>query len=500
MAALDPVNEPLADGCQRNPAGLLAFASPEWAFVHGRSAGDPVRVVEGSVTLPHTAGEDLPESHASYDFDMDVAPDAPYAGLLAGDPAANGGAGNGNYADDADRAKLHVEWESGVLPTYAWPTEGDRVKLWGQWVWDCGHWGEGIETDQSDPQGSLESTGDYFLPGQIEGPAPAGLRGEQTELHPMQAVVVDRAAPWRARRPESESDVFISDQGTHAYAEERCGQQLNPLPGLSTYGGDYAVCATDASNQRQPIAGRSYTFTVPAPPRPSPDSKLRWHELRMAAWSGAHQQVRVLPGGLEVTVRFDSAPPAGASQQYGASFFAGWTADPSPRPRRLELVLQSIRVNHSLDPNPGHPQQLSAPPGEYNLYLSLNGYWSFIGGGGLTDPTDGSSVPGLGSVMDGQSFTVDRAVDFFVPSGAPVRVDFSGRECDLPKMAPCARDAEVSDANDAPGEIVSTFPTADAALGEHTVVSPVNANYQVVYAIRDAPGPGGASPPGSSGA
>jgi len=61
-------------------------------------------------------------------------------------------------------------------------------------------------------------------------------------------------------------------------------------------------------------------------------------------------------------------------------------------------VLQSIKVNHSLDPNPSHPTQLSLPPGEYNLYLDVNGYWNFIGGRGLSDPTDDSWAPGLGSV------------------------------------------------------------------------------------------------------
>ena len=87
----------------------------------------------------HTAAEDLPEGHLSYDLDWDVAPDPAYTGLLAGDPNANGGQGNGNFARDGDFAKLHVEWESGAVPAYVWPTEGDRVKLWGQWIWDCGH-------------------------------------------------------------------------------------------------------------------------------------------------------------------------------------------------------------------------------------------------------------------------------------------------------------------------------------------------------------------------
>src|SRR5947209_615152 len=218
-AGPDPVSQPLHDGCQRNPVGLLSYTSPEWAFVGGRSAGDPVRAIEGAATLAHTADEDLPEGHDSYDLDWDVVPAAGYESLLAGNPSANGGQGNGNWANDADRGKMHVEWESGSVPTFAWPTEGDQVKLWGQWVWDCGHWGQGIDTNAGDRQQALIGTGDYLLPGQVEGPSPAGLRGEQTELHPLQAIVVTRHASYRAAAAERETDAFVANDGTHAYAE-----------------------------------------------------------------------------------------------------------------------------------------------------------------------------------------------------------------------------------------------------------------------------------------
>src|SRR5437763_4239837 len=238
QAGPDPVNQPLADGCQRNPVGLLTYTSPEWVFVGGKRAGDPLRVIEGASTIVHTADEDLPESHASYDLDWDVVPDPQYLGLLAGDPNANGGQGNGNFAHDADQGKLHVEWESGSVPSYVWPTEGDRVKLWGQWIWDCGHWGQGVVTDQSNPQGSLEGTGDYFLPGPLEGAAPPGLRGEQTELHPLQAIVVNRTASNQTAAPERETDLFASSDGTHAMGEEQCARSLNPLPGVPSYGPD----------------------------------------------------------------------------------------------------------------------------------------------------------------------------------------------------------------------------------------------------------------------
>jgi hypothetical protein len=498
-AGPDPVNQPLADGCQRNPVGLLSYTSPEWVFVGGKQSGDPVRMIEGSSTIVHTADEDLPQSHTSYDLDWDVVPDPQYLGLLAGDPNANGGQGNGNFAHDADQGKLHVEWESGSVPSFAWPTEGDRVKLWGQWIWDCGHWGQGVVTDQSNPQSSLSGTGDYFLPGQVEGTAPAGLRGEQTELHPLQAIVVNRTASNQAIAPERETDVFASSDGTHALAEERCARSLTPLPGLPAYGPDFSACVNTPSNQVQDVHGRAYDFFVPAPPKPSPGARLRYREDRPVAGSGASEAITPLSNGLLVHVAFDGVPEGDtALHAFGARYFVGWEGqDSGPTPVRF--TLKRVTVNHSLDPNPNRATQTGPPPGEYNLYMNLNGNWNFIGGHGATGALSGEWAPGLGMVSDGQSLDVNRDVVFYVPAGAPVRLDISGRECDLPRIDPCVANAEVSDGNDHPGEAIATFPSAAAALGDHVLVSPVDENYSLTYSIARAAAGTPPTPSGSTG-
>src|SRR4051794_21178304 len=79
----DAYRKPLEDGCQRNVPGLLTYTSPSWVWVNSRdvTGGDNTRRLEGSVLDPHTAGEDLPEDHTSYDFDFNVIPDPSYAGL-----------------------------------------------------------------------------------------------------------------------------------------------------------------------------------------------------------------------------------------------------------------------------------------------------------------------------------------------------------------------------------------------------------------------------------
>ena len=183
-----------------------------------------------------------------YDFDnSNFATSHNHVGMYLGAGYMIDAPSTGDYvkiqlvSDDGDFAKLHVEWESGSVPAYVWPTEGDRVKLWGQWIWDCGHWGQGITTDQSNPQGSLIGTGDYLLPGQVEGGAPGNLRGEQTELHPMQAIVVNRKAPNRAAAPETQTDVFVSSAGTHALGEERCAAR-SAVAGQPISGPDFTAC------------------------------------------------------------------------------------------------------------------------------------------------------------------------------------------------------------------------------------------------------------------
>src|SRR3954454_16076583 len=147
--------------------------------------------------------------------------------------------------------------------------------------------GRGHRDGPAEPGGQRGGTGDYFLPGQVEGDPPPTLRGEQTELHPLQAVVVARAHPWAAPAGESQTDAFISSDGTHAFAEERCAHDLTPPAGLPTYGPDFTACANDGSHEQQPVRGRTYEFEVPAPPRPTAGAQLRYREVMCVAGSKA---------------------------------------------------------------------------------------------------------------------------------------------------------------------------------------------------------------------
>ena len=442
----DSQSQPLADGCQRNPAGLLSFTSPEWVYVYR----DPApRVVEGTAVSTHTAGGDLPQGHDWYDLNSNINVDSTYAYLLA----------TGNFAGNGEETgRLHVEWETGSVPTFVWPTESDRVKLWGSWAWDCGHWGQSFR----DP--------DYFLPGSGETPGSTNVPGERTEFHPMRTMVVTRDKPYEPSSTEKQSDVFISSDGTIAHAEEQCAYEHPPPPGADTYGPDYTACVQDPSKRRQPVNDRDYSFFVPAPPRPSKTATLRWRSVTRIS-GGPPEDVKVGNNGITVTVHFTGF--GGGS--YGKSFFVSWSQDPSP-PTHLQVKFNELTVIHSLDPNPDRGTQTGTPPGEYNLYADVNGYWQFLN----------DWAPGLGAVSDGQRFDLGRTVDVYVPQGKGLRVFLHGRECDLPKISPCPDTAEVSDDNDLPGDAIATFPSASAALGNHVLTAP-SGNYSLGYSVAQAP-------------
>jgi hypothetical protein len=450
----DSTTQSLADGCQRNPSGLLTFTSPEWVYVNH----DPnAELVEGVAHATHTAGGDLPEGHDWYDLNSNITVDSQYSNLLAtanltGDPSAE------------EYGRLHVEWETGSVPMFVWPTEGDRVKLWGSWSWDCGHWGTSFSTTNPD----------YLLPGQGESNC-AGCPGERTEFHPMQAMVITRSNPYQSTTRTAQTDVYISNQGTRAHAEEQCALE-NPPTNSDTYPPSWTACVQDPGKRHQTINDRNYSFFVPAPPKPVPGSKLTYRVVDVAHGNGPPEQVQVLSNGIQVTVPFQGFPDNGSPLTYGKSFFVSWR-NPSPQAAvHLRAQFQALKVIHSLDPNPNRGTQTGTPPGEYNLYLDLNGYWKFLN----------DWAPGLGQVLDGQTFTLGQTVDFYVQPGNGVRVFVHGRECDLPKINPCPSTPEVSDDNDLPGDAIDQFSSAAAAIGTHTLTAP-SGNYQLTYSIQRAP-------------
>src|SRR3954471_20851069 len=68
----DALQQPLEDGCQRNPVGLLTFSSPEWVYVYSHESFNPdparARLVEGTAAFADTAGGGRPPNPTFFHF------------------------------------------------------------------------------------------------------------------------------------------------------------------------------------------------------------------------------------------------------------------------------------------------------------------------------------------------------------------------------------------------------------------------------------------------
>jgi hypothetical protein len=446
----DPVTQAPKDGCQRSPAGLIQSTTAEWVYVNGDRKP---RVVEGVAQDTHVSGTDLPGTHAWYDWLSAVKPDRKYANLLAGDPSQRTGnfqgKGNDPSTPDKEYGLLGTEWEMGTVPTYVWATNGDHVKYWGSWIWDCGHFGYNGQTRDS-----------------------PGLPGEKTELHPVRAMVVVRHAGFRSKDADTQADVLISSDGTTAHAVEDCASRF-PATNPDSYPPEFTSCFPNPANNRQKVNDRDYTFFIPAPRKPSKDAKLTYSVDRMAGGRAPHEEVVKKSNGIEVTIPFKGFGGNSGLLRYAKTIYVGWSQPPKRKPDHLRVTLDSVTVVNSLDPNKNGLGS-GDPPGEYELYLDINGDWTFLN----------DLNPALGAVSDGQVVPFNHPFDIYVPHGEGLRLFMGGRECDLPppEVKPC-RVLSEGIGNDDPGEAEVGFGSARAALGSQTI-APDSGNYTATFTIR----------------
>jgi hypothetical protein len=455
----DPATQAQADGCGRNGAALFKKEQPTWVYV-----GDAGAPADGPPPAPqwargvvdatpawlgsHPANIDDPVSHDAFDFLINVKPDANYAFLM--------GTGNFSTAGEAEQAgRLHTEWEQAALAPFAWPAPGDRVALFGNWVWDCGHW----------------------LPG-----------GERTELHPLRAVWVDRQGlSPRSPAGEREADLFVSTDATPAGASADCAHR--------TKGDKTAFHACLASAPNWQSVNGAYRFSLAAPPRPS--GRARMTVRVVDAGSAGAPAVRAVPGTNGAVVTLTIAAPAGRRIVVAKKVFVGWTQ--APKPVHVRVTFRRILVRRAMDPGCVSPctsvettrtGQISKPPGEWTLYSSVGGIWTQWP---LLRPSDGQTLP------------LKRTVDLWLGAHQPWRVTVTGRECDNGSLsassvtrppAPCpAGTGEFLDlaGDDSPGVVTDAFRSPAAAVGEHatdarlagSTCPPANTHgcYRVTYSV-----------------
>jgi hypothetical protein len=451
-------DQALTDGCQRSDFGIGFDQSPEWVYVDRNPA---IRMAVGVVHISHNSLEDSVLEHRSFDYNGNLVPEAPYRYLVAGSQTQH----TNNYAlpKDEEYGRVHFEWESATMPMWAWPTDGDQATLWGSWIWDCGHWTSGSENN----------TG-------------GKITGEHSELHPLNGIAVHRRAPYLSAHGASETDVFISSQGDASHAIEECALKHHPVSGGSYphYDSGFEPCARNPANRLQPLA-KHYRFFVPAPAKPAGRAQLRYRVVDRMAHEVGSQHVRKEATGIEVTV---TVPPAQHFVGYGKSFFVSWSVAPRHPPAPLTVTLKSVLIRHA-DPNP----KLKDPSGaHWNLYLDINGYWQLLN----------NWAPKLTThVTNGERIPIGKTVKIYVPHGARVWLQVSGRECDEPAgktvfgvyanlLYPCPKNTDEQNpnvldlfANDDTGTILDIYRSASAAIGNHTSTSKATVSFPGTGAI-----------------
>jgi hypothetical protein len=464
----DSHTQPLLDGCQRSQSLNLAVSTPEWVYVNSndvrlaRLTGDATagrRTLEGVVSESRPAGEDLYLNHDFHDYNVLVRPDPAYAGLL--------GSGNLN-PNPREYGLVEGEWETSKIPLWARASRGDRVRMSGNWIWDCGHWGNSAADRTGLSQllvyDPIETIQDIAQPGAI--------RGETTELHPMYELATFRAnAAGRlltyGPRLLSRLDVWINGEGGMAQAAEECA-----LSGVNN-----AVVARAVCRQGRDVAG-TYTYVMQLVPRPSTRSKLIINPVFVRPETLpelAALPVSVRPDAHRgiVTVSF-TLPHLARSQRFGITVAAGWSD--APRAAIHTVTLNTITIVRALDGssepnlNPGGvPGEQVTEPGEWVLYANISGHWV--------------QIPHLAQVTDGQMIPLGITLRFALPAGVKPTLYVSGHECDEP-LIDCVHEAASGTAdtlgstelgfNDRPGRIQNDRFGVPLALGTVTYHPPAN--------------------------
>jgi hypothetical protein len=443
---VDPGTDARPDGCGRDYLQQTQRSIPTWVYVGDRDAPasgppPPQRRLEGVVAsryepdlAVHPTPEDLPTIHRSYDLNLNVLPDAPYRRLLGGSSSS----ATGNFAGRGEStARVHVEREQASMPFFAWPDAGDRVAIVGSWVWDCGHW------------------------------TPSG---ERTEIHPFRALWVERnrGGPSPASATgESEGDLFLSSDKTYAGVEADCAHRAKGVVVA------FQACLA-VEPDRQDVRG-TYRFRLRVPLPPAPGAHLRVRVVDAGSSRGAPRaRTHVRGNGVDVSLVVPSS--AGKRVVVAQRVLARWTGAAAPEHVRVSFV--RLLVRRAMDPGCAggrktcgskettHGEQVSTPPGEWNVYVDAAGVWKMWG-------------RGLLRARDGQVFRRGPTFDLRLARGRPWRVFVFTRECDFGllgnadgpshALTPCPTSKEFGtfDGDDVPGIAVARFASPDAALGLH---------------------------------
>jgi hypothetical protein len=175
-------------------------------------------------------------------------------------------------------------------------------------------------------------------------------------------------------------------------------------------------------------------------PAPGPNARLHVRQDLRASDHAPSPVVSVAGDTATITVPFERVKASRDLQDFGATWHAWWSADPTPVARfRVTLERFSIFNNLDGDIHESSKDPTEDDPAEWNLYLDVADTWL-----NLHDPRPGHTdlVPGLGQVPDAaQRRPFDLGgiapIDVALPTSGSFRMFADARQCDLPGYIDC---------------------------------------------------------------
>lgn len=285
----DPSKDNLCEGENGIPFG----GDPSWTPISGRS--NPTEAVRafrkangqifygprdtelfdaepgrGGAFVTHT---DIDNNHWTHDVNVFVTLDKDSRNLL----------GDGNFNADMyaenEVAAFELEWENGGVPRFAFPAPGDRITVWGNHIWDCGHGNpDNFRTEIHPPVGwvifrqTADIDGQPTNDRQNQDPWVWYQNGDRRGIGATLPGTGLRNTPVHA----TVADVFFSSFGGPVIANlNGCNDQTLIADDTS----NAACLGIDGKTWTQPLRGQNYSFFIPAPPKDSnetADAVLVW--------------------------------------------------------------------------------------------------------------------------------------------------------------------------------------------------------------------------------
>lgn len=467
------------------------IASTNWRLVNGVNV--PTLLI-GDVVQAHVTSSDYTGNHLRTDYNWFVYPDEGYRGLLASP-------GNFVTGENVEQGRIECEWEitrdavyPGGLPSWAWPTQGDRVLVVGSHILDCGHpTTGGTYRAEIHPPRLLVTYRNAAAMQVLQNGFPVGRYGQGSWFR----FPANQSRPTRATR----ADIFASSYGGYAVKNvfTDTGTNLSEL---------YPATSGPNFNPQvwwQPVNDRDYVFDVMAPPRPAPGTLLTFHIEDHALPPGAvgpQLELSMLPNGdgLRVRIPFSSVGDA-LLMMVAKTLYVGWEGSEEQQPtliwpelRKVRVTLQNLYVIDDLD-------GIFSGAGEWGMY----GYVNELGAS-LLAGTETNSIGETYRSMDTGSSTnafLRSTYDVSLLMDQPLHLQFRGVENDVLTVDE-AGTAEAFLGGPSSGDYTGTFVTRSAGFslagGEPIDDFCPGGCFDITYHVSPAPelldAPGGGSGPG----